>query len=703
MPLAEDSMNVIIYGDFNCPYCYLASQRADKLIRGGLARVGWRAVEHDRRLAVTGTPSQASRSAWDKELAEVASLALPGEHAPAAPPPVISNTGAAVAAYAEAVSDGIADELRRRLFAAIWVQGRHISSTHEVRRLVTGLMWPPENIRDRLASPDIPSLLNREPDPARIVRRSGGTIEPDGVPLTTAGWRRIRQWRQDWLALPSQVIPAVIGPGGALRSGVDGLRHLAGLAGAAGVPPRLPAHAETTPGPAPPAPGGVTGRGSGMGARRPRAAWHTAAGTVVAAYLLAAAVVVAAHRVVPVPRWLALHLLVLGAATNAVFVWSRFFAETLLHARPGSARPAAARLVLLNAGVAAVLAGVAGGLVPLAVAGAALVAGAVIAHVASLLAMVSSSRLAGPLAVVAWYYVAAGAALAVGGTLGGVLAAGPARSPALDDALVLAHAQANLLGWLGLAIIGTQFMLWPMVLRTRMSQDAPRAARRVLAAAGGGLAVTVAALLASPYLGGARWLAAAGMAAYLAGAVLSLAPAAREMRAKPPRTAAAWALLAANAWLIIALAADTASLAAGLHGADQMLDRLLVPVLGVGMVAQVLAGALTFLLPVTVGGGPAGNRRLTAILERGWRTRAVLGNAGVAALAGLAGGGWPRAVAWAAVLAGFGTFPVLAGAALVAGHARKPGRGPPAVRRRRPARFARGQRASRGHRPAGLH
>ena len=67
------------------------------------------------------------------------------------------------------------------------------------------------------------------------------------------------------------------------------------------------------------------------------------------------------------------------------------------------------------------------------------------------------------------------------------------------------------------------------------------------------------------------------------------------------------------------------------------------------MVAEVLAGALAFLLPVTVGGGPAGNRRLTAILERGW---------------------WSRAV-----LAGFGTFPVLAGAALVAGHARKQRRG----------------------------
>jgi 2-hydroxychromene-2-carboxylate isomerase len=240
-------MKVIVYGDFNCPYCYLASQRADRLARGGIARIDWRAVEHDRGLALTGTPSGAGPSAWDKELAEVAALALPGEHAPATPPPVISNTRAAVAAYAEAVPDGIADELRRRLFAAIWVKGRHISSAYEVRRLVTGLMWPPEDITGRLASPDIPSLLLRDPDPARMMRRSGGTIALDGGPLTTAGWRRIRRWRADWLTLPSQVIPAVIGPDQIVRSGFDGLRYLADLAGAASAPPRLPARAETAP------------------------------------------------------------------------------------------------------------------------------------------------------------------------------------------------------------------------------------------------------------------------------------------------------------------------------------------------------------------------------------------------------------------------------------------------------------------------
>jgi 2-hydroxychromene-2-carboxylate isomerase len=244
----EDTVKVTVYGDFNCPYSYLASQRADQLARDGIAGIDWRAVEHDRGLALTGTASEAGRRTWDRELAEVAALALPGESVPSAPPPVISNTGAAVAAYAEAVTDGIADELRRRLFATIWAERGHISSAYEVRRVVVGLMWPQEDIAGRLASPDIASILGRDPDLWRAVRRSGGTIAPNGEPLTVSGRRRIRRWRQDWLALPSQVIPAVVGPGQILRSGTEALHYLAQITGTGNMPPRLPARAEDEPG-----------------------------------------------------------------------------------------------------------------------------------------------------------------------------------------------------------------------------------------------------------------------------------------------------------------------------------------------------------------------------------------------------------------------------------------------------------------------
>ena len=199
-------MKVIVYADFNCVYSYLASQRADRLTREGTAEVDWRAVEHLPRLPVTGDKprpgeAQPGGEAGEDDLAEAARLALPGEQLPAGPPAVISNTRAAVSAYAEAITDGIQDRLRLRLFESIWAQGRNVSSAYDVRRVVTGLLWPADSIHPHLVSPDLPIALLHDPEPMRIVRREGGTITPDGDPLTTAAYHRARQWRQQWLAL----------------------------------------------------------------------------------------------------------------------------------------------------------------------------------------------------------------------------------------------------------------------------------------------------------------------------------------------------------------------------------------------------------------------------------------------------------------------------------------------------------------------
>ena len=40
-------MKLVLYGDFNCPYSYLASTRVDVLLERQIAEVEWRAVEHD--------------------------------------------------------------------------------------------------------------------------------------------------------------------------------------------------------------------------------------------------------------------------------------------------------------------------------------------------------------------------------------------------------------------------------------------------------------------------------------------------------------------------------------------------------------------------------------------------------------------------------------------------------------------------------
>ncbi|WP_313409315.1 hypothetical protein, partial [Aeromicrobium sp.] len=41
-------------------------------------------------------------------------------------------------------------------------------------------------------------------------------------------------------------------------------------------------------------------------------------------WLVAVVVVTLAHREVPAPRWLMFHLLLLGAATHSIVVWSQF-------------------------------------------------------------------------------------------------------------------------------------------------------------------------------------------------------------------------------------------------------------------------------------------------------------------------------------------------------------------------------------------
>jgi len=141
-------VNVVVYGDFNCLLCYLASQRADHLAGTGAAGIEWRAVERG-----------AASARWEQEVAEAEALALPGERLPTAPPPALSSTAAAVAAYAEAITDGIQDELRHRLFDAIWVRRQNLSSAYDVRRVVTAITWPAPPVYFHLTSPDLPLPL----------------------------------------------------------------------------------------------------------------------------------------------------------------------------------------------------------------------------------------------------------------------------------------------------------------------------------------------------------------------------------------------------------------------------------------------------------------------------------------------------------------------------------------------------------------
>lgn len=145
--------------------------------------------------------------------AAVSTIVLVGKRFPR-PPPRPVDVAATVAAYSEAITDGVQHQIRRRLFAAIWAERQNICSVTAVRKLVTEVMAPPEPILPRLASPDLPSALLHDPDVNRIERRCGATVTIYGGPLTTTGTRRVRRWEQEWLGLGCPATPVVISTDG---------------------------------------------------------------------------------------------------------------------------------------------------------------------------------------------------------------------------------------------------------------------------------------------------------------------------------------------------------------------------------------------------------------------------------------------------------------------------------------------------------
>ena len=144
----------------------------------------------------------------------------------------------------------------------------------------------------------------------------------------------------------------------------------------------------------------------------------------VVGWLLAVVVASLVHPFIPAPRWLMIHLLVLGAAGHAILVWSRYFADTLLRLPATPRREQSQRLVLFNLGVLLVAIGVPGEWWWLVVAGAVGIVAAVVWHVASIVRGLRA-KMANRFAVTLHFYVVAGCLLPVGVVLGTWLARDP--------------------------------------------------------------------------------------------------------------------------------------------------------------------------------------------------------------------------------------------------------------------------------------
>ncbi|HET7683872.1 MAG TPA: multicopper oxidase domain-containing protein [Marmoricola sp.] len=341
-------------------------------------------------------------------------------------------------------------------------------------------------------------------------------------------------------------------------------------------------------------------------------------------WMLAVVAVALVHRQVPAPRWLLFHLLLLGAATHSIVVWSQHFTDALLHAAPAARqlRERTLRLALLNAGVVAVIAGILAERWLVTAAGATGVAAAVGWHAVALVLQLRHS-LGSRFAVTVRYYSAAGALLPVGALLGVLMARGLGEQA--HARVMVAHVELNVLGWIGLTVLGTLITLWPTMLRTRMDEHAVAAGRTALLPLVLGLGLAVAGTLS-----GVRPLATVGLLAYAGGIVVLAGPFLRVARQKPPTHFPTWSVLSGVCWLAVLVV-----LMAGFVGTSPdwvtTHERIatLTPAFAVGFVAQVLLGALSFLLPVNTGKGPAGARAGNTAFDKGAALRVTATNTGL--------------------------------------------------------------------------
>ena len=184
--MTRSSAPAVVYGDFNCPYSALASERVGHVEAAKLASVEWRAVQHLPDLPPQGVAVDADLATdLQGELDRIHGLLLDGESFPARVPGRRPNTARPTAALAAAAQPGL---LRRRLFRAHWFCGLDIGDP---------------DVLDRL---DV-----RVPGP-------GG---PAGVDA----------WQTEWADLERPITPTLVHADGTVDRGLAALQTLAGVLG----------------------------------------------------------------------------------------------------------------------------------------------------------------------------------------------------------------------------------------------------------------------------------------------------------------------------------------------------------------------------------------------------------------------------------------------------------------------------------------
>ncbi len=359
------------------------------------------------------------------------------------------------------------------------------------------------------------------------------------------------------------------------------------------------------------------------------------------------------------------HLLMLGVVSHSIIVWGQHFADALLRSRcPSSRAWQTRRLMLLHAGILLLVVAIPARWWWPTLAGAVAVGAAVAWHGVDLARQVRRA-LPTRFRFSVLYYLAACACLPVGAGLGAALGyeeTGHFQSQTTHARLVVAHTSLNLLGWVGLTVLGTLALLWPTMLRTQLIDGVERWTRRALPVLAAGVSTTALA----PALN-LRALAVAGLAVYLLAALAVIGQLGRLAWRKPPGHFSTLSVGAGMLWLLTGLAwALLRSVTS--PGWEEMAEHYagLTVSLVVGFAVQVLFGALSYLLPSVLGGGPTLVRAGLARTGRWGLGRVLVVNLGlVVCLAPVPS--WVRVTCSLLVFVALAAFLPLALRAIVAG------------------------------------
>ena len=334
-----------------------------------------------------------------------------------------------------------------------------------------------------------------------------------------------------------------------------------------------------------------------------RGTWHRRASKPVSHWMFVLIGVLLLHKFIPNSGWLLVHIVTLGLITNSILIWSQHFTEALMKIKiPDEHRGTQVRRIfILNAGILVLMVGMIGqlsvpGLYAATVVGALIVGTMVAWHALYLLKQVRQA-LPSRFGVTIRFYITAALMLPLGAAFGAMIAY-PNLKGTLHSQFLLAHEVVNVLGFVGITVVGTLVTFWPTMLRTKMVDKALTHSLRALYLMCGGLVLTLAGSMF-----GMRPLATAGLVVYLIALLIVAWVMVRTLRTKRPTEYPPMSVGMGFLWQIVGVA-TTAYMVATTPFAVMDI-RAVTPIFVVGFLLQVLLGAMSYLLPQLMGGGPA--------------------------------------------------------------------------------------------------